>query len=432
MQPTGVSAGTARKPKMSMGQPMPFQRVTAAPLQKPIQRAIYLGANKQKLETPDQEERQKKSGSGNKKLEEMRLDPKRHFYFNDEQEMQDYANGQTETIGYEETKQTWIRIPNDKLLVLGENHSQTTLPDIVRATRTKKYIYEPYTEYPQELLKQSKRLQQTSHKRNKEFDLKSGQGNEKSSSSHNAEKLLPKLIIALLGVRKKVSEAVEDVSMNSKNQSARTFSMSAGKKRMNRILNRFGTGSATPQSKYERSQAELYYLRVAMLMAAKAAKYQENTQDLWKEHQDKFNTTAKQLKQGQELKDTEFIQAIVKNDFTFDNFLQSFKDAADAELESSGEKEEFSEFEKNKKIVRSKNLTQEDQQDQEKFENMREFYMYKKIEKAKKDGYLLAGIGDAHRQGLERKLNDNISGIEVKAMWDFLNEQKEKHPQPGS
>ncbi len=412
IQPTGVSAGVVTQPM-------------------PIQRAIYLGSDKQRLETPQQEERKKKSENKNQKVEDMGSDPNRHFYFNDEQEMQDYASGKTETIGYEEKNQAWVRIPNDKLLVLGEDHSQTTLPDIVRATKTKKYIYEPYTEYPQELLQESKRLQQTSHKRNKEFDLKSGQKPDKSSSSHNAEKLLPKLIVALLGLRTKVNEAVEDVAMNPRNQGTRTSLRSSGKKRMNRILNRFGSGSATPQSNYERSQAELYYLRVAMLMATKAAKYQQNPQDLWNEHQEQFNTTAKQLKQGKELKNTEFIQSIVQGQFTYDAFLQSFKNAANAELQSSGKEEEFSQFEENKVLAQSGKVAQEDQQDKKKFENMREFYMYEKIKKAQEDGYLLAGIGYAHQRGLEGKL-DNIPGIEVKAMWDFVDEQKAEHPQQGS
>jgi len=69
-------------------------------------------------------------------------------YSKNRQELYEYAEEKTETIGYVEKEQAWIRINDNELLVLGEHHAKTTLPDVVRAVGTKRWMHERYSELP--------------------------------------------------------------------------------------------------------------------------------------------------------------------------------------------------------------------------------------------------------------------------------------------
>ncbi|GAA6616641.1 DUF4157 domain-containing protein [Scytonema sp. NUACC26] len=110
-----------------------------------IQRTVYIGADKKPLDSKLLTKNDFKKGSGVRNIGAMIQAEDKGFFFQNEQEMFNYASGKTETMGYLKKENTWIRIPNDKLLVLGEKHSGTTLVDVVKALGTKKYIYEQYT-----------------------------------------------------------------------------------------------------------------------------------------------------------------------------------------------------------------------------------------------------------------------------------------------
>ncbi|HRI62589.1 MAG TPA: DUF4157 domain-containing protein [Polyangium sp.] len=78
-------------------------------------------------------------GGGARNIAAMIADG-RSRYFENNKELTDYAEGETEDIGYVDREKTWIRLPD--YLVLGEIHSWTTLDDVVAATGIKKYLYE--------------------------------------------------------------------------------------------------------------------------------------------------------------------------------------------------------------------------------------------------------------------------------------------------
>ena len=77
---------------------------------------------------------------------------RRHFV--DQQELTDFAQGATETIGSVTGSPravdngTWVRLDPARTLVLGENHTRTTMTQIVRATGTRRFKYEGYNELP--------------------------------------------------------------------------------------------------------------------------------------------------------------------------------------------------------------------------------------------------------------------------------------------
>jgi len=69
-------------------------------------------------------------------------------YFENKDEFYRYAQGQTDTIGYVEAAATWVRLPA-AFTVMGELHTGTNVADLVKATGTKKFRHEGYTEVPE-------------------------------------------------------------------------------------------------------------------------------------------------------------------------------------------------------------------------------------------------------------------------------------------
>jgi hypothetical protein len=71
--------------------------------------------------------------------------------FVDETELEDYANGLTDHIGDVVTQSAgtfWYRLPKDKLTVLGELHHNKdgNVEDVIRGLRTSRFMYEPFNE----------------------------------------------------------------------------------------------------------------------------------------------------------------------------------------------------------------------------------------------------------------------------------------------
>ena len=66
-------------------------------------------------------------------------------------ELEDYANGKTDYIGDVNTKTKgtfWFRVPKDKLTVLGEAHhdEEGNFEDVIKGLRTSRFMYEPFNE----------------------------------------------------------------------------------------------------------------------------------------------------------------------------------------------------------------------------------------------------------------------------------------------
>ncbi len=72
--------------------------------------------------------------------------PKR--YFTDEAELISYARRQTQTIGYVDKAEAWIRLEEPGLLILGERHNEVVLTDVANALGTKRFRCEGWYELP--------------------------------------------------------------------------------------------------------------------------------------------------------------------------------------------------------------------------------------------------------------------------------------------
>jgi hypothetical protein len=132
-------------------------------------------------------------------------------YFESEQELYDYAIGQTETIGYLDTPETWVRLSKDELLVLGELHDQTTLRDLVQAVGTKRWLYEKYYELPSWIFAgYSKLAQVPAGRQGKLQELKAWR---EEGREHEAEAFMPKMwrILASFGVIESADRYLDQV-----------------------------------------------------------------------------------------------------------------------------------------------------------------------------------------------------------------------------
>lgn len=361
----------------SAGQPE-----AAAPV---VQRKVYLNKSKTPLSLRLVETTTANTGKGSRNVRRMIKEPTKQYFFADEPEMVNYAAERTDNMGYLEKEKQWIRLPDSGLLVLGENHSSTTLKDVVKTTGNRKYLYEPHTEFPAELTRRSKRVRTAYETRRGELAAEAGHEDDRQKIAHEGEKILPKIVIGLVGLRDDVKAAVKAFNQGSKG----------------------GSGSGGSGGGYSRKAAELAYLLRAVLVAAKSAKYKIHSEDLWSKNQAALNAAAKELTGGTPLAETSFIGAIAKGKFTFEEFIQSFKDASSAELLRMGSDLEFAAFKTQREDMQAASAP-----DAPEFERMREFHMYKKIV-AVKGSYRLVGMGDVHRLHLEDILSQE-SGVTVR------------------
>jgi len=127
-------------------------------------------------------------GTGERNLARILVDY-RSRYFLDIDELYDYVLGDTDDIGYVDREKVWVRLPVE-FLVLGEQHNLTTVLDLVEATGVKNYIYEGEKARPSPYSTPASRLPK------KEYQL---------------EEQLPKAIVGLVGVEKKLAREVHQL-----------------------------------------------------------------------------------------------------------------------------------------------------------------------------------------------------------------------------
>jgi hypothetical protein len=311
-------------------------------------------------------------------------------YFDSKDELFRYARKGTETIGYVNAEDTWIRLNSNQLLVLGENHTKTTLADIVKAVGTKKFMYEAYTEAPQELMGNEKFVK-ADNQRKEEFNQKFNTDN-KGQFSHEAESFYPKVVRVL-----------SDITCDPDTKS---------------IINKAG-----PLGNY--------YLRLAILAAATSNHTNSQFYQHYQNNKNLFDKTANQLrtipasetelsKQMEEQKSCEVL----------DIFLGAFTSYANEKVErerQNAASEDRGKFQERWHLREKGDFSSDENSPIMRGEKARDFSMYQHIKQARDRGYLLYGFGEVHRNRLKELLNQE--GIQNKSMEEFLETQKIEYPQ---
>ncbi|MEH2279650.1 MAG: hypothetical protein V7K40_34020 [Nostoc sp.] len=288
-------------------------------------------------------------------------------YFNSKNEFFKYAEEKTENIGYVKKKQTWIRLPN-QLIVLGENHNKTTLTDIVNAVHTQKFMYEGYTELPEETTTKIKTLiAERDQYLNKKMNL-----DKNDKYNHKAEDFYPKVLKGLYNIK-----FVQDL----------------------------------PQLKPPSD----YLIKAAIITAASCDKTSE-LYKIYKQEREMFDSISNENLNDVLGKTDKEIWKIFKD------FRNEFTKYAEVKIERTkkANPKDTSEFQSDK------NYSKEEKDPERKADKERDFSMYQHIKKAKAEGYLLYGLGEFHRERLQNLLDKE--GIQNQEMDEFLENQRKKYP----
>lgn len=325
-------------------------------------------------------------GTGARNVQNMLSDtPKR--YFNSKAEMRSFANQQTDNIGFLKSKKhsAWIRLPTT-FTVVGEDHDSTTLPDMVKATGTDKFMYEPYTEKP-EGIAPGGALDTDMKAREQTINNKMGKAPAPGDKSHYAESFFPKAMRALTGIK-----------LNN-----------------HKILG---------------SEIEAKLLRMALLAAAEIDATDPTAFPTYHANKVLFDTTAAEL-QAATPAETSLTQSMerAKSDDLYTQFVGDFDAYTDLKVQAErgrASAKDRTAFDTNWHRAEG-NDYDVDGSPIMKAEKNRDFSMYQHIKKAKASGYLLFGLGDLHRLRLKDLLA--AEGIPHMHMDDYIAQQKAAHPQ---
>lgn len=378
-------------------------------------------------------------GTGDRNVDKMVTDQKSR-YFRDLNEFFDYAQNETEDIGYVDREKTWVRLPG-KFLVLGERHNGTTLPDLVRATGTTRYIYEGGSyERPSPYLQPSASMAE-------------------GAGAHALEEILPKLVVGLVGVENRLRRKLAALS-RSPGWKARILSMAEKAKlanpreaeekyerklaewsftweqehqtpasRASVYIAQPGAGRykdellpGPPDSPYSRKAAEVRLTRKA-LEELRSATFgdDERITEFYLKNQPVIDETIYQLKSGLPVHLSRMFLKMATGKFDLRGLIRLLQSASEQEF-TALRVEDLSLSDQNYR------RSYETAQAGHRMEALRDSYMLHKILAAKAAGDRLAGLGDKHRQNLEKVLKQRDPDILVEPWTEFYKDQYRLHP----
>lgn len=118
----------------------------------PIQRAVRVNGGSDQVNEADYQVGGPKEGVGARfPVRDLIADPVKRI-FDSEAELEGYANGQTDYIGDVTTQNGatyWYRLPENQMTVLGEQHHNPdgNVEDVITGLNTSRFMYEPYHEF---------------------------------------------------------------------------------------------------------------------------------------------------------------------------------------------------------------------------------------------------------------------------------------------
>jgi len=361
-----------------------------------LQRKVFVGSKDAPKKITSTPKDLKDKGSGDKKIDTMISDDiDRHF--SDKQELNNYIDNKTETIGVVDKEKTWVRLNEGDLTVLGEAHTQTVLTDIAKVVNTSRFIYEPYNEVPSDLTSTNS-IQTTD---NSKWESQAGMSSG-DKVNHTMELILPKLVFSL--------EYIKGVILQGK--------LDGLKK--------------TKEEQYNIAERLAHYLSMAMSIAKDLAAENKDKLELvsiYKKNKDLFEATILDANKGTYLGDLQEMNKSTSNQNIVYDFCVAFIDYAIQDFDGREKSESHDQKTKDAVDEIKKQNHKKDKKKAPRSEaanTWREFYMYQNVVKAKVLNYLLAGMGDAHRQDMEAQLN-KVSGIKVLDMDDFIKNNKDNN-----
>ncbi len=117
-----------------------------------VQRKVRIGGGATKVDEAAYLTGAKK-GKGSKYLIEHLINDPTRRVFQDEAELESYADGGVDHVGMVTTKSAgsyWYRLPKDRLTILGESHNNPAgnVENVITGLNTSRFIYEPFHDLP--------------------------------------------------------------------------------------------------------------------------------------------------------------------------------------------------------------------------------------------------------------------------------------------
>jgi hypothetical protein len=325
-------------------------------------------------------------GSGDRNVSTMMADTDKNCYFESKKEMSDYARKKTDNIGYVEKENAWIRLPENGFIVFGEDHTQTTIMDLVAATGNRKFMYEAFTEAPEE---PSKELETALDTRTKDIREKGSMGKKKKNEpSQQGEAFLPKVLRGLTD---------KDI---------------------------------LPRTQLNAEGAVAMLLKWAFIYS-KTAPSDSDLANYYATNKNVIDQTIKDLDNSVKPANIEMSKQMTSagNTDLYVNFVEAFTTLTNQYVQSlrdSASPEDVQNFD-NRWQLASIDYKKSAETPIMRAEKARDFSMYQHIKDAKNSNYAMYGLGNLHRLRLEPLLNHE--GINHQGMRDYINAQKAKYPQ---
>ena len=362
-------------------------------------------------------------------------------YFHKLDELYRYARRETDDIGYVDREKVWVRLP-DEFLVLGEEHSRTTVMDLVEATGVKKYLYEGGATRPSPYLDPSKVIPEM---------------------PHQLEEWLPKYVVGLIGVQNRLEKQLRtlapeepdwkskirrerktveraDPEAEERQHQAELEAWSSGwearyqsreergeEKRVpsgnyvgQHKLGIGGLRDPAPSKTYNRSDKEVKATLQALKSIRDAGRGKNDPITLfYAQHRPIIDKTITQLEAGLPVDLTRMFLKMATGKFDLKELIKLLSSAAVQERTELG----VFEVKKHSSYVAGKSSGLEAQA-----EELRDSYMLHRIIDAKARDYRLAGLGEAHMNSLQGVLKAMNSTILVQSASAFYRDQYHLHP----
>jgi hypothetical protein len=315
--------------------------------------------------------------------------------FEDARELEDFANGFTDHIGDVVTQAGdvfWFRLPKDKLTVLGEFHhyKDGNVEDVIRGLRTSRFLYEPFNE-----MVETKAL-----------------GAPYKGTQARLEQVNKDIGIAGFADRTKFNPDLENIVIKALTGASiarnEFFSLGAAARDDANWKARAST------SNYSMGERVALYLSFAMHIAADLSKHDfgpvNSVESLYvgagRQLKETYLKYQAELDAFMKAKDGDQLIGIYEltapggfaNEAAIKAFTLAFHEYGSYYIKQLGIESGSADLEKQGEALRSNLGAKLDD-----LSPVRETMMWQKIKGAK--GYLLVGMGDAHRQALEKRLD---------------------------
>jgi len=379
-------------------------------------------------------------GTGQRNLARILVDYKSR-YFRDIDEFYDHVLGETDYIGYVDREKVWVRLP-DEFLVLGESHNRTTVMDLVEATGVKNYIYEAG---------------------DTRFSPYLHQGKTAPEMEHQLEESLPKYVVGLIGVQHELEQKLRQLDLQQpgwkseirdERLTAERTNPESEKQQHQAELAKWssewetkyrsreergewkigpsggyvgqhrpsgGLSDPAPSAPYDRSKTEVKAtLRVLQAIRDMARGKNDPIALFYAQHRSVIDKTITQLEAGLPVELTRMFLKMATDKFDLKGLIKLLSDAAVQERADL----KVTSVQTHQSYVAGKFGGPVEARAEE----LRDSYMLHRIIDAKANGYRLAGLGDAHRNRLQRVLKDIDPDMVVQSSDDFYLDQYRLHP----